>query len=393
MIDFSNTQKAFAHKSDGELRNAYLLFNVMKRPWVVKFGKWASNVAIKIHFPIGWIVKPTLYRQFVGGETLEECDKVVESLAKSGVYSALDYSAECEQTPEGNEAVYRETLRSIDNAARHEYIAFAVFKPSTLTTDEVLAKSSEAPETMTAEEKEELRKFEERFMGLCQRAYEKSVRLLVDAEDVSFQITLDRLTDEAMRKYNKERAIVFATLQMYRCDRLPYLKRIYEDAVEKDYIAGIKFVRGAYMEEERRRAAEKGYPDPICKNKHATDSNFDAGVKYVLNHIDRMEVFIGTHNEESVLKAVQIMKERGIAPNDKRIFFAQLYGMSDHITFNLAAGGYNALKYIPYAKVKDVLPYLIRRAEENTSVEGQTLRELTMIKAEMARRKAAKKGK
>lgn len=387
-MDFNNTQIAFSPKSDGELSNAHLLFNVMKRPWIVKFGKWGSNVAIKIRFPINWIVKPTLYKQFVGGETLEECDKVIEQLEKSGVYAALDYSAECKQTPEGNEAVYQETLRSIDNAARNKRIAYAVFKPSTLTTDEVLAKSSEAPETMTEEDKEEYERFVGRFMGLCRRAYDNDVRILVDAEDVCFQKTLDRLTDEAMREYNKKRAIVFATLQMYRHDRMPYLRAIYEDAVENDYIAGIKFVRGAYMEEERRRAAEGGYPDPICKDKPATDANFDAGVEYVLDHIDRMELFIGTHNEESTYKGARIIDEKGIARNDGRIYFAQLHGMSDHITFNLAAAGYNTLKYVPYAKVKDVLPYLIRRAEENTSVEGQTLRELTMIKTEKARRKA-----
>ena len=390
MMDFNNTQIAFAHKSPKELRNANLLFNVMKRPWIVSFGKWASNIAIKVHFPISWIVKPTIYKQFVGGEALEDCDRVIAGLEKSGVFAALDYSAECKQTPEGNEAVYQETLRSIDNAARNKRIVYAVFKPSTLTTDEVLAKSSEAPETMTAEEKKEYEKFVERFMGLCQRAYDNDVRILVDAEDVCFQVPLDKLTDEAMRKYNKKRAIVFATLQMYRHDRLPYLEAIYKDAVENDYIAGIKFVRGAYMEEERKRAAEKGYPDPICKDKPSTDANFDAGVEYVLNHIDRMELFIGTHNEDSCYKAARIIDEKGIERGDTRIYFAQLHGMSDHITFNLADAGYGVLKYVPYAKVKDVLPYLIRRAEENTSVEGQTLRELTMIKTEKARRKEAK---
>ncbi len=392
MLDFNNTQIAFASKSDGELRNAYLLFNVMKRPWIVKFGKWASNVAIKIHFPINWIVKPTLYKQFVGGETLEETAKTVETLKRAGAYATLDYSAECEQTPEGNEAVYAETLRSIDNAAANKSIVYSVFKPSTLTTDAVLQKSSEK-EPMTEEEQREYDKFVERFMGLCERAYQQDVRILVDAEDCCFQNTLDELTDIAMRRYNKKRAIVFATLQMYRHDRLPYLEAIYADAVKNDYIAGIKFVRGAYMEEERRRAAEKGYPDPICKDKPATDENFDAGVTYVLDHLDRMELFMGTHNEQSSYKLAALIDEKGLERNDGRIYFAQLHGMSDHITYNLAAGGYNTLKYVPYAKVKDVLPYLIRRAEENTSVAGQTLRELTMIRSERARRKAEKRAK
>lgn len=393
MLDFNNTQIAFASKSDGELRNAYLLFNVMKRPWIVKFGKWASNVAIKIHFPINWIVKPTLYKQFVGGETLEETKKTVETLKRAGAYATLDYSAECEQTPDGNEAVYAETLRSIDNAAANKSIVYSVFKPSTLTTDAALQKSSEEPESMTEEEKQEYEKFVERFMGLCERAFQQDVRILVDAEDCCFQNTLDKLTDEAMRKYNKKRAIVFATLQMYRHDRMPYLEAIYDDAVKNDYIAGIKFVRGAYMEEERRRAAEMGYPDPICKDKQATDENFDAGVKYVLDHMDRMELFMGTHNEDSSYKLAALIDEKGLKRNDGRIYFAQLHGMSDHITYNLAAAGYNTLKYVPYAKVRDVLPYLIRRAEENTSVAGQTLRELTMIRSERDRRKMEKRAK
>jgi proline dehydrogenase len=209
----------------------------------------------------------------------------------------------------------------------------------------------------------------------------------VDAEDYCFQNAIDELTDEAMRCFNKERAIVFATLQMYRHDRMPYLRRIYDDAVEKGYYPGIKFVRGAYMEEERRRAEVMGYPDPICKDKQATDENFDAGVKFVIEHIDRMELFMGTHNETSNYKLASLIDEHKLERNTSRIFFSQLLGMSDNISFNLAYEGYNVTKYVPYAKVRDVLPYLLRRAEENTSVSGQTGRELRMIETEMERRK------
>ncbi|MDR1556311.1 MAG: proline dehydrogenase family protein [Tannerellaceae bacterium] len=390
MLDFNNTKIAFASKSESELKNAYLLFNVMKHPKVVKSGKLASNIALKIHFPLAWIVKPTLYKQFVGGETLQECTRYINLLKQSSVKSTLDYSAESKQSPEGIRATLEETLRSIDFAKDNPQIAYAVFKPSTITTDELLSKASEKKEKLTIDEIRAFREFRERFMLLCERAYNNKVRILVDAEDYCFQDAIDELTDEAMRRFNTERAIVFATLQMYRHDRMPYLHRIYEDALEKGYYPGIKFVRGAYMEEERKRAGLLGYPDPICKDKQATDDNFDAGVQFVVEHIDRMELFMGTHNEQSNYKLAAFIDEKKIDRGDPRIFFSQLLGMSDNISFNLANEGYNVTKYVPYARVRDVLPYLLRRAEENTSVAGQTGRELRMLKAEMERRRKAK---
>jgi proline dehydrogenase len=387
MLDFNNTEIAFSSKSKSELKNAYLLFNVMKHPCVVKLGKFACAVALKIHFPLGWIVKPTLYKQFVGGETLEDTARYINFLEKYNVKSTLDYSAESKKTPAGIQATFIETLRSVDFAKKNPNIAYAVFKPSTLTTDEILSKASEKREELTIEEVKGFREFKERFLALCQRASDNGVRILVDAEDYCMQDAIDELTDEAMRLFNKERAIVFATLQMYRHDRMPYLRRIYDDSIEKGYYPGIKFVRGAYMEEERKRAGLMGYPDPICKDKKATDENFDAGVKFVVEHIDRMELFMGTHNEESNYKLAALIEERKIERNNPRIYFSQLLGMSDNISFNLAHAGYNVTKYVPYAKVRDVLPYLLRRAEENTSVAGQTGRELRMLKAEMERRR------
>lgn len=387
MLDFNNTEIAFASKSNSELKNAYLLFNVMKHPNVVKLGKLAGTMALKIRFPLAWIVKPTLYKQFVGGETLQDCTKYIDILKQSGVKSTLDYSAESEQSPEDIQATLEETLRSIDFAGDNPQIAYAVFKPSTITTDALLSKASEKKEELSVDEIREFREFRERFMQLCERAWKNKVRILVDAEDYCFQDAIDELTDEAMRRFNKERAIVFATLQMYRHDRLPYLRRIYADALEKGYYPGIKFVRGAYMEEERKRAELLGYPDPICKDKQATDDNFDAGVRFVVEHIDRMELFMGTHNEESNYKLAALINEKKLEKGLPRIFFSQLLGMSDNISFNLANEGYNVTKYVPYAKVRDVLPYLLRRAEENTSIAGQTGRELRMLKAEMERRK------
>ena len=390
MLDFNNTEIAFSAKSQSELRNAYLLFNTIKHPWIVRCASVASRVALKIHFPLAWAVKPTLYKQFVGGETLEDCKKSIEHLRRFNVRTTLDYSAEGEQTPEGIQATFEETIRSIDFAKGNDNLAYAVFKPSTITTDELLAKASEKREELTPEETKEFLEFKKLFMAFCQRAHDNDVRLIVDAEDCCYQDALDELTDEAMRKYNKRRAIVFATLQMYRHDRMPYLRRILDDAKEKGYVAGIKFVRGAYMEAERARAAAMGYPDPICKDKPATDANFNEGVRFVMDNLDHFELFMGTHNEESNYLLAKLIDEKGIARDDTRIFFAQLLGMSDNISFNLAHEGYNVTKYVPYARVRDVLPYLIRRAEENTSVAGQTGRELRMLKTELDRRKHAK---
>jgi proline dehydrogenase len=387
MLDFNNTEIAFASKSNSELKNAYMLFNVMKHPGIVKFGKFASNIALSIHFPLGWIVKPTLYKQFVGGETLHDCSRYIDLLKRNHVKSTLDYSAESKQTPEGIQATFAETLRSIDFAGENPQIAYAVFKPSTITTDTVLGKASEKREKLTPEEAKEFHEFRERFMTLCRRACDNNIRILVDAEDYCFQDAIDELTDEAMRQFNTKRAIVFATLQMYRHDRMAYLQRIYDDALKTGYYPGIKFVRGAYMEEERKRSSEMGYPDPICKDKQATDDNFDAGVSFVVDHIDRMELFMGTHNEQSNYKLAALIDKKKLDRGSERIFFSQLLGMSDNISFNLAHDGYNVTKYVPYAKVRDVLPYLLRRAEENTSVAGQTGRELRMLKAEMERRK------
>ncbi len=390
MLDLNNTEIAFSAKSQSELRNAYLLFNTIKHPWIVKCASVLSRVALKLRFPLAWVVKPTLYKQFVGGESLEDCHKTIEHLKQFNVLTTLDYSAEGEQTPEGIQATFEETIRSIDYAKGNANLAYAVFKPSTIVTDELLAKASEKREELTPEEAKEFLAFKERFMAFCKRAYDNDVRLLVDAEDFCFQDALDELTDEAMRQYNKRRAIVFATLQMYRHDRMPYLRRILEDAKERNYIAGIKFVRGAYMEAERARAAKMGYPDPICKDKPATDTNFNEGVRFVVDNLEHFELFMGTHNEESNYLLAELIDKKGIGRDNPKIFFSQLLGMSDNISFNLAHEGFNVTKYVPYAKVRDVLPYLIRRAEENTSVAGQTGRELRMLKAEINRRKRGK---
>ena len=386
MLDFNNTEIAFASKSNNDLRNAYILFQAMSSNTVVKAGKGLTQFATGIGFPLSWAVKPTLYRQFVGGETLNEASRTVGTLMRDGIYSVLDYSAEGGQELSDVERTYNEVMRSIDNAKGYEAIAFTVFKPTGLIVGSVLEVATLKGAELNDIERAELENFKTRFFALCRRAAENGVRILVDAEHYYCQDLFDELTERAMAEFNKDRVTVFHTLQMYRHDRLDYLKRIHKEAKEKGYKIGIKFVRGAYMEEERERAVRMGYISPICASKEETDINYDNGLRYVVENIDDIELFSGTHNYASNYLLAELINTKRLERGDKRIWFSQLYGMSDNITYALAKEGFNVCKYIPYAPVKEVLPYLLRRAEENTSMAGQTGRELGLIREEMNRR-------
>lgn len=386
MLDFSNTEIAFSSKSNSDLRLAYILFSAIASRSLVKVLKGATNVALAVKLPVGWAVKPTLYRHFVGGETLEGCAKGIKNLLEYNVSAVLDYSAEAGQSMEDIQNAFDETIHSIEFAAKTKGIPYTVFKPTAMTTDELLAKAS-AGEKLSEAEQIDYNGYKERIYKLCKKAHDLGVRILIDAEDYCFQADIDRVTEEMMRTFNKERAIVFNTLQMYRHDRYEYLKWLHQDSIKNNYFLGIKFVRGAYMEKERERALKGGYPSPICDTKEQTDANYNQGIEYTVAHIDRIETFSGTHNEHSNQLLAELMVKHGIAKDDNRIFFAQLYGMSDNISYNLAKDGYNVTKYVPYAPVDRVLPYLIRRAEENTSMAGQTSRELDYITKEIKRRK------
>ncbi len=392
MIDFTNTEIAFRAKNNSELRSTKFLFDIMKSSKLVGLGKCLTKIAMAIHFPIGWAVKPTIYRHFVGGETLEKCAARISELQKYNVESILDYSAEGAEGDFYINRTFNETMRSIEFAGTNRSIAYAVFKPTAITRVKVLDKVSNNEE-LTDEDKKEFEAFCDRMEKLAAKAYECDVRLLVDAEHYSSQQAIDDVTNALMPKYNQKRAIVFNTLQMYRHDRYQHLIEEHKKAVEGGYIYGVKFVRGAYMDAERARAKEMGYQDPICVDKQATDDNYDAGMLYCIDNIDTIEMFSGTHNELSNIKLAEAIDAKGIARDDSRIYFSQLFGMSDNISYALAAEGYRVTKYIPYGPMKEVLPYLFRRAEENTMVEGQTLRELTLIETEWKRRKAARKNR
>lgn len=391
MISFDDTAIAFESKTDNDLLRAYFLFKTVASPSLVKISKVLVETAQKIHFPVTWAVRPTIYRQFVGGESIENCFKLVRVMEKYHVGAILDYSVEGISSDAVIQHTLEETLRTIDNAAIDANVPFAVFKPTALCSHEILEKAADSHYEMTEVERGEASKFKERIDVLCKRAFERGVRLMIDAEDSWYQSFVDDVITAMMIKYNKERAIVFNTLQMYRVDRLDFLKTSYEKAVANNYYLGVKFVRGAYMEKERERALQMGYPSPIHPDKQATDHAFDAALRFSMEHPDRISIFCGTHNEDSCRLFATLIKKQGLGKDDQRCFFAQLYGMSDNISFNLANKGYNVAKYVPYGPVKSVLPYLIRRAEENTSIAGQTNRELSLIKKERERRKEQKK--
>lgn len=386
MINVENTEVAFAYRSNAELKKAYLLFKMIASPKLVKTGKHMINLCNKIYLPINWAIKPTIYKQFCGGITLDECLPLADKLAKYKVYSILDYSSESQESEAAFQHVVDEIAYSIDLAAKNKNIAYTVYKPSAIGKEEVLIKASSGA-TLNEEEKKDIENFKHRMDILCKKAYENNIRILVDAEDHSYLKIVDDTTVELMRKYNKENAIVFITLQMYRWDRLDYLTNLIALARKEGFKPGVKLVRGAYMERERRRAAEMGYPSPIYPDKAGSDEGYNGALKLCVENIDIVSLFSGTHNEQSCEYLVNLMAQNNLQPGDKRIFFSQLLGMSDHLSFNLANAGYNVSKYIPYGPVREVLPYLIRRAEENTSVAGQTGRELRLLTQEIKRRK------
>lgn len=382
---FDNTEIAFCYKTNTDLKRGRFLFKMISNPVLVNIGRRLTYFALKTHLPVDWAIKPTLYRHFVGGVSLQECKKTVQLLKNYNVKSILDYSVEGGKDRTVMERTLAETLKSIENAAGNPDIPFAVFKPTAFASIDVLTRAALNDISV----KSDLEYFINCVETLCSKAAELSVPIMIDAEDSWYQTLVDDLIEQLMQRYNKEKAIVFNTLQMYRTDRLEFLKASIEKARKGDYIFGVKFVRGAYMEKERKRAADMGYPSPIQPDKQATDDAYNAALQYSVENIDTVKIFNGTHNEYSNKLLTELMQQHGIDKKDERIWFSQLYGMSDHISFNLAHLGYNVTKYIPYGPVRNILPYLIRRAEENTSIAGQTGRELTLILNELNRRKQA----
>lgn len=383
---FNNTEIAFSLKSNTELDRAYFLFKLIANAPLVRIGTAVTNFALKAHLPVEGLIRATVFDHFCGGVNELDCLSVVDKIYTKGVSSVLDYSVEGKEDEVQFDFALNMTLKTIEFAKERKAIPFAVFKPTGLGRLDLYTKVGEK-QTLSSDEQNEWNKVKKRFELVCKTAHENNVSLLIDAEESWMQDAADDLVEEMMRKYNKEKVIVFNTLQMYRWDRLDYLKQLHEKAKTEGFHIGMKLVRGAYMEKEHLRAKEKGYPTPICASKQATDDNFNAAIDYMMHHIDKMAIFAGTHNEESSYKLLEMLAENGISKSDTRLWFGQLFGMSDNISYNLAANGFNVAKYLPFGPVRDVMPYLIRRAEENTSVAGQTSRELNLLKTERQRRK------
>lgn len=384
---FENTRTAFSLKSNSELKRAYFLFKMISMQPLVRIGTVLTHFALKTNLPVEGIIRATVFDHFCGGINEEDCLPVIDKLYTEHVSSVLDYSVEGKQIEEQFDSAVEKILKIIRFGDERKAMPIVVFKPTGFGRFYLYQKKTEGLE-FTEAEQDEWDRVVARYDAVCKLAKERDIEVLIDGEESWMQDAADDLVEEMMRRYNTDVPIVYNTLQLYRWDRLEYLKQLHQRAKAQGFKIGMKIVRGAYMEKERERAEEKGYDSPICENKKATDDNFNDAMRYILTHLEAISIFIGTHNEASCYMAMELMETYKIDKQDNNVWFGQLYGMSDHISFNLAQAGYNVAKYIPFGPVKDVMPYLIRRAEENTSVAGQTNRELTLLKAERMRRKA-----
>lgn len=398
MISFDNTEIAFRSKNKQDLRRAYLLFKIIGAPSIVKIGKILTPIALKLHLPIKGAIKKTIFKQFCGGETIQECDNTIQNLAEFGIGTILDYSVEGKTEETDFEQTTQIIIQTIEKSATDKRIPFAVFKVTGIAQHHLLELASsrlraqrkgENLQELSAIEQKGLAAILDRIDRICAAAAKHQTRLFIDAEETWIQTAIDQWTFEMMCKYNKEACIVYNTVQMYRHDRLAYLQNELERAQQAGIKYGVKLVRGAYMEKERARALSMGYPSPIQPDKATTDKDYDAALAFLVENAAVFSVCAGTHNENSSLLLTELLQKAHIAPSEKQFYFAQLLGMSDHISYNLSDAGYQVAKYVPFGPVHEVLPYLLRRADENTSVAGQTSRELGLLIKERARRKKA----
>jgi proline dehydrogenase len=401
-ISLENTEIAFAHKSNKELKEARFLFNSMHYPWLVKLGTKLTPWAIKSGLPVNGIIRKTIFKQFVGGETMEESIPAIQKMAKYNVQVILDYGVEGKEGESNFDHARDQFIKVINFAATQPNIPYMSVKVTGIARFGLMEKLHSLMNTVggntlvdsyhsalkqvSAGELAEWQRVYDRMKQICEAAKAAKVGFLVDAEETWIQDPIDALIQIMMEEYNREHLVLYNTLQMYRHDRLEFLRRAFDAAQQGGYLLGMKLVRGAYMEKERNRAAELGYPSPIQPNKEATDRDYDAAVTYCIEHVDRVGVIVASHNEESNLLGTRLLQQKGLPLNHPHVHFSQLYGMSDNITYNLAKAGCSVSKYLPFGPIKDVVPYLMRRAEENTSVGGQTNRELALIDKELKRR-------
>ncbi len=385
-LDFNNTEIAFYDKSDSELTNTYRLFKLMSQKFLVDMGSVIGLFAVKANLPfVKPIVRKTIFKQFVGGENLLDCQPAIDRLHKNNTLTILDYGAEGKSGEDALDEVMKETIKAVELAASNSSVPAISTKLTGLADDALLLKCNEE-QSLNPAEQLNYERLIDRISQICSRAEELGVSVLVDAEESWMQVAIDKIVDEMMAKFNKEKVVVYNTYQLYRHDKLAQLKADHQIALKNGYRIGAKLVRGAYMDKERKRAEEKGYTSPIHKNKEAVDRDYDLSLKYCMENYETIGSICATHNINSNLYQAKLIEELGIPKDHEHINFCQLYGMSDYITFNLADAGFNVAKYVPYGPIKEVVPYLIRRAKENTSITGEVGRELEFITKEMKRR-------
>ncbi len=385
-LDFQDTATAFADKSDAELQEKHRIFRLLNSPFLNAIGTRSAKFALSLGLPVEGLIKSTIFEQFCGGETIEECEPTINKLGAAGIGTILDYSIEGKSSEADFDGTKEEIVRTIKRAKDDSNIPFAVFKVTGVAPLGTLERLS-AKKKLDAKSQAKCERINARVNEICAYAYSIGQPVFIDAEESWIQDAIDRLATEMMEKYNLERPIIFNTIQLYRTDRLQYLKEARRQAKNDGYILAVKLVRGAYMEKERERAQELGYPSPIQKDKKSTDHDYDAAIDYCLDHLDDVAFVAGTHNEQSTQQLAKKMDERAIPHDHPHIFYSQLYGMSDNLSYVLAKNNYNVSKYVPYGPVKDTIPYLVRRAEENSSAAGQISRELDLITKELKRRK------
>ena len=386
MINFDDTKAVFAHKSNRELRKSYYLFSILQHSVLIKIGSLLLKISFFLRIPVKKLIKITIFNQFCGGENIQDCSKKINELYEFGIGTILDYSVEGKEKESDFEKTKEEIIQTILFSAKNSKIPFTVFKITGLGKSSLIEKASLDFQSLEDDELVALNLIAMRVDEICKVASENRVPIFVDAEDSWYQDYIDKVVESMIFKYNNQFPIVYNTIQLYRHDRIQYMKDLISRCNSNGKTLGLKLVRGAYMEKEREQATKKNYPDPIQKDKQATDNDFTKAVEFCVENIETVSLCAGTHNEKSVLHLTDLMKKRALKNNDSRIWFAQLLGMSDHISYNLSKEGYNVAKYVPYGPIKEVIPYLIRRAEENTSVSGQTGRELSLIRIEVESR-------
>ena len=386
-VSFEDSSTAFAHLSNGDLRFNYWIFRLMNNAGLTKFATSLAEFALSSRMPVRWAAKPTVFRVFCGGETISESISVIEKLRESHVGAILDYSVEGQEKESDFAMTEQEIIRTIQLAKDNENIPVSCIKVSGIASNGLLEKLSTGSD-LSSSDKEAAANLHQRFERICRSAYEANVPIYVDAEESWIQDAIDRLVESMMPQFNSDKAIVFQTTQMFRHDRLEYLTQLILKGRREGFRIGNKIVRGAYLDKENARAAEQGYPTPIQLSKQATDDAYNAALQLCIENIDIVEICAGTHNEYSSIYLTQLLNEKGLDKNPPHVYFSQLYGMSDYMSFNLAAAGYNVSKYLPYGPVRSTLPYLIRRAKENTAIAGQMGKEYSMILKEINRRKS-----